>query len=94
MTSFPEDISKKALATSLCHQEPRGCVNPDDNSCEDGCELYVAIAQALLDERERAARIAINRADRHAERCDPECKCANGWHIAIAIRSPDTEKTL
>jgi hypothetical protein len=55
---IPDDILKTALSISLCHREPSGCVNPDDQSCGDGCEWLQAMAEALLAERERCAKVA------------------------------------
>ena len=42
--------------------------------------------EAVEAERERCAEVALARHRRHAERCPPECRCADGVHIAAAIR--------
>lgn len=80
--TIPDDIRAKAEALV------NGMEWSGDSPHLDG--LQDAIADALMAERERCAKIAIHRAEHHREHCEPECKCANGWHIAIEIRSPDT----
>lgn len=37
-------------------------------------------------ERERCAQVAEGCAIEHRDRCPTTCKCADGWHIAMAIR--------
>lgn len=38
-------------------------------------------------ERERCAKIAEAKAAFHRDNCTEKCKCADGWHIAMAIRA-------
>lgn len=38
-------------------------------------------------ERERCAKVAEQRADFHRVNCHKSCSCADGWHIALAIRA-------
>lgn len=73
-------FKEQAAKVCPCHQEPRGCRHPDDQTCGDGCEYLdpIATAQALSEayeagrreEREEcAARIenAAKEAKKHAE---------------------------
>jgi len=41
--------------------------------------------EAVAAERERCAQIALSRHQFHADHCRPECRCADGVHIAAAI---------
>lgn len=43
------------------------------------------VARAVQAERERCAALATRRAEHHRDYCRPECRCADGWHIAAAI---------
>jgi hypothetical protein len=49
-------------------------------------ELERCTQSAVAAERERAADVAVTRAEHHRAVCPPECRCADGWHIAEAIR--------
>ncbi|MBY0395122.1 MAG: hypothetical protein K2X91_01465 [Thermoleophilia bacterium] len=46
-----------------------------------------AIRAAELAALERCARVAEQRACFHRDNCHQSCACADGWHIAMAIRS-------
>ena len=45
-----------------------------------------SIREAIAEEREACAKIAEALAKNHAERCPPQCRCDNGYHVAAAIR--------
>lgn len=53
-----ESAWAKATSYSPCHQEPRGCVKTDGQSCGDGCEVQETIARAIMEERRECAEIA------------------------------------
>ena len=78
--TIPEDILAKALAISLCHKVPVGCIHPDDQACGDGCEIVIATARALM-ERDKAAT------ERAAKIADRWKNSDTGYAIAAAIRS-------
>lgn len=46
-----------------------------------------AIRAAVAEERERCAKVAEERAAFNRDNCPATCKCADGWHIAWAIRA-------
>lgn len=41
---------------------------------------------------QRAANIAVGRAEWHRDHCRTECRCADGWHIADAIRREASDR--
>lgn len=45
------------------------------------------VEYAVKAERERCAAVAVSLAVAHRDRCHTECRCADGWHIAAAIRA-------
>lgn len=45
------------------------------------------IRAAVAEERERCAKIAEAKAVFHRDNCHKSCACADGWHIALAIRA-------
>lgn len=49
--------------------------------------IVASIRAAVAEERERCAKIAEQRADFHRVNCHKSCSCADGWHIALAIRA-------
>lgn len=51
---------------------------------EENARLKVVAAAKL--EREACAVLAETRQERHDSHCAPECRCADGYHIAAAIR--------
>jgi len=54
--------------------------------CHSPGQIDAVRAQARREALEEAARLAEERAARHRDRCAPDCRCADGWHIAAAIR--------
>lgn len=79
-TDIPEDICEQARAVFATI------------ATVDWIEAEIIIARAIFAERKRCAQIAINRAEHHREHCEPECKCANGWHVAIEIDPPNSAR--
>lgn len=53
-----------------------------------------AIREAEDAMRERCAQVAEGRAEFHRDNCHKSCVCADGWHIAIAIRKSGTDAAL
>ena len=49
--------------------------------------IAAAIRAAVAEERERCARVAEELSRFHRDNCHKSCACADGWHIAIVIRS-------
>lgn len=47
------------------------------------------IVEAILEEREACASVCVGRGQYHKEHCKPECRCADPWHLAYAIRVRD-----
>lgn len=47
--------------------------------------IRMVVAAARQAEAQHCADIAMKRAQHHREKCPPECKCADGFHIASAI---------
>ena len=95
------DTVREIIARAIDHAEVAWCKGDDSRSAIDMPEEEKAdaILEALtaagyrivkgLDPEtlERAAKEAEARADHHRDYCESGCKCANGWHIAAAIRS-------
>ena len=50
-------------------------------------DIIAAISAAVDKERMRCAKIAEGRQRHHDEHCSKECKCADWFHIAGAIRA-------
>lgn len=52
----------------------------------DGQGVWEAYLAGVTAERERCATLAEARATRNRDQCPPGCRCADGFHIAMAIR--------
>ncbi len=86
-----DDAMTRAL-TALAECDKQGIqpldeqswMNPEDKVAV--CEPFArAIREAVAAERERCAKVAEDRAEFNRS-CPAGCKCADGWHVATAIR--------
>lgn len=58
-----------------------------DNMVRLAAVVGKASREAVAAAVERCAKVAEDAAAHHRDHCPPECRCADGWHIAARIRN-------